>query len=185
MDEGLNAAGQQWVACGRVPIAGQVLTLMTLWAGRGGRANSGTGVVFFVGSLALIMLMLSPVCHSHYFALEVPLVTGLLAVSWMNRRSLTGPYLGSGPTNPMHWPMFGLCAIVFVGNRTMEVGQVSARTGLPRADLARVRYRVRVEGGRAVAIDRDGFELDGLSEAVFQNLQRAVTTANERLRTGR
>src|SRR5205085_153177 len=36
----------------------------------------------FLGMLVLCMLMLSPVCHLHYFCLTVPLLTGLLAYTW-------------------------------------------------------------------------------------------------------
>jgi hypothetical protein len=55
--------------------------------------RSGTGVLapvapappllepLVMGSLTLIMLQVSPVCHLHYFTLAVPVVMGLLAVS--------------------------------------------------------------------------------------------------------
>jgi hypothetical protein len=39
-------------------------------------------VVFFLGALTLAMLFLSPVCHTHYFSLSLPLVMGLLARRW-------------------------------------------------------------------------------------------------------
>jgi hypothetical protein len=33
----------------------------------------------FVGALSFLMMALSPVCHTHYFALTLPLAMGLLA----------------------------------------------------------------------------------------------------------
>ena len=44
----------------------------------------------FVGTLLLIMLLLSPVCHTHYFALAVPLLMGLLALSWDRQGGASG-----------------------------------------------------------------------------------------------
>jgi hypothetical protein len=61
-------------------LAGGVLTLLTLlvWP----RRDDAAGQVLCLGSLILIMLLLSPVCHLHYFCMMVPLVMGLLAVCW-------------------------------------------------------------------------------------------------------
>ncbi len=39
-------------------------------------------MVLFLGSLTLIMLVSSPVCHTHYFALSLPLVMALTAREW-------------------------------------------------------------------------------------------------------
>jgi alpha-1,2-mannosyltransferase len=61
-------------------LLGAVFTALTLVAGR--RATKGPALVIFAGALILIMILLSPVCHLHYFALSVPLVIGLLAWSW-------------------------------------------------------------------------------------------------------
>jgi len=82
------------------------LTLLTLAAGTAAlpRHGPGTGVVV-VGALTLIMLMSSPVCHSHYFALSVPLVMGLLVVVW-ERDALT----------PLNWLLLVLFSLQVVGN---------------------------------------------------------------------
>ena len=60
-----------------------LLTLLA--AGRGRRLDSPLGGVIFLGVLLFDMLVLSPVCHIHYFCLLLPLVLGLLAgaVRWI------------------------------------------------------------------------------------------------------
>jgi hypothetical protein len=95
---------------------GALLTLLTLWAGRGGRARSGPGLALFVGCLSLVMAMLSPVCHSHYFVLELPLAAALLAVAWEKRPVLNGFYLGSGAGNPLGWGLALLFVTLIVSN---------------------------------------------------------------------
>jgi hypothetical protein len=57
-------------------------TLLTLLAARGRSADDASGVALFVGALSVLMVITSPVCHIHYFALAVPLVLALLARSW-------------------------------------------------------------------------------------------------------
>jgi len=59
---------------------GGLLTLLTFLAGRRCRADGPASVVF-LGALVILMLLLSPVCHLHYFSLSVPLVMGLVAAS--------------------------------------------------------------------------------------------------------
>ncbi len=58
---------------------GGLFTLLTLAAAGWRRPERGPAVVLFVGALALLMMVLSPVCHTHYFALCLPLVMALLA----------------------------------------------------------------------------------------------------------
>jgi hypothetical protein len=54
------------------------LTLLLLgWRRQGGRRE-----LLGLGMLLLIMFLLSPVCHLHYFCLALPLVMGFLAVAW-------------------------------------------------------------------------------------------------------
>jgi hypothetical protein len=100
---------------------GGVLTLLTLWAARGRRAASGPGLVLFVGCLTLIMLMLSPVCHSHYFSLELPLVATLLALSWGGRSRLSAWYIGSTEESPLGWGTAVLFVAVVLGNVLPQV----------------------------------------------------------------
>ena len=57
-------------------------TLLTLAAASRRRREDGPGVALFLGALTLIMLVSSPVCHTHYFLLSLPLVMALLARLW-------------------------------------------------------------------------------------------------------
>ena len=59
-----------------------LFTLLTLAAASRRRREDGPGVALFLGALTLIMLASSPVCHTHYFMLSLPLVMALLARSW-------------------------------------------------------------------------------------------------------
>src|SRR5262249_45129196 len=58
-----------------------ILAVLTLVAA-GRRKRSMTQEVMFFGCLILVMLLASPVCHLHYFALALPLVMALLAQKW-------------------------------------------------------------------------------------------------------
>jgi alpha-1,2-mannosyltransferase len=75
-------------------FAGGLLTALTILAARrrtptGETSSPGAAEVLAFGALVLLMLLLSPVCHLHYFCLAVPLVMGLLAIAWEGRHSLT------------------------------------------------------------------------------------------------
>jgi hypothetical protein len=72
---------------------GAALTLLALLAAgwRGGR--DPVSIVLFFGALVLNMILLSPVCHLHYFTLMVPLVMALLVVRWEKQNTLR---LGTG-----------------------------------------------------------------------------------------
>jgi hypothetical protein len=59
-----------------------LMTAGTLLAAGWRRQLTGTGTVLLVGGLVLNMLLLSPVCHLHYFCLALPLVMGLVATRW-------------------------------------------------------------------------------------------------------
>jgi len=59
-----------------------LFTALTLAAASRRRGEDATGIVLFLGSLTLIMLASSPVCHTHYFALSLPLVMALTAREW-------------------------------------------------------------------------------------------------------
>jgi hypothetical protein len=63
-------------------LIGGLLTAVTVLAAGWRRAQSGVTEVIFLGVLILLMLLLSPVCHLHYFCLSLPLLIGLLAFSW-------------------------------------------------------------------------------------------------------
>jgi alpha-1,2-mannosyltransferase len=62
-------------------LIGGVLTGLTLLAS-GWRKPESPATLLGLGGLVLLMALLSPVCHLHYFCLTVPLVMGLLWVYW-------------------------------------------------------------------------------------------------------
>jgi hypothetical protein len=66
-------------------LIGAAFTMLTLLAARPRRRESGPDAVLFIGALTLVMILCSPVCHTHYFTLSLPLVTGLLALEWQRR----------------------------------------------------------------------------------------------------
>jgi hypothetical protein len=62
-------------------LTGGVLTLLTLLAlGRHDPADRPS--LAGLGALLLVMILISPVCHLHYFCLALPLVMGLMALAW-------------------------------------------------------------------------------------------------------
>jgi hypothetical protein len=63
-------------------LLGSGLTLLTLAAAWRRSTDSGPAAVLLVGALTLMMLLVSPVCHTHYFCLSILLVMGLLAATW-------------------------------------------------------------------------------------------------------
>jgi hypothetical protein len=68
-------------------LLGGSLTLVTLLVGWGHRFERGPAAPLFVGALTLLMALLSPVCHSHYFVLSIPVVMGLVALAWERETS--------------------------------------------------------------------------------------------------
>jgi hypothetical protein len=61
-------------------LLGGLLTLLTLLLAP--RRREASAVTLQLGQLLLVMILLSPVCHLHYFCLAVPLVMGCLAAVW-------------------------------------------------------------------------------------------------------
>jgi hypothetical protein len=73
-------------------LLGALLTVLTIAAARRCRGDGAATVITF-GALVIVMLLLSPVCHLHYFCLSLPLVMGLIAATW---KGGTAPHLGKG-----------------------------------------------------------------------------------------
>jgi hypothetical protein len=71
---------------------GGLMTVLTL-AAAGRRRLQGADVALFLGALTLCMLLLSPVCHTHYFVLSLPALMGLLARAWGRPGGRVGPGL--------------------------------------------------------------------------------------------
>lgn len=75
-------------------LLGGLLTLATLGAFGWRQREDAIDIVLFFGLLALNMLLISPVCHLHYYSLLLPLVTALAANRWQGReRASLGPWL--------------------------------------------------------------------------------------------
>jgi hypothetical protein len=72
-----------------------LMTLVVLWAAGWRRTSSAAATILFAGVLGLTMLLMSPVCHLHYFCLSVLPVTGLVAAAWDRHQA---PRLGLGLT---------------------------------------------------------------------------------------
>ncbi len=78
---------------------GGLLTLTTLgvfgWQRQQtGSVSASIDLVLFFGLLVLNMLLISPVCHLHYFSLLLPLVMALVADRWQKHKGISlGPRL--------------------------------------------------------------------------------------------
>lgn len=105
----LDPATRPEAASDRVRLAhwllGGIFTLLTLGAAGWRRGDRGPMACLFVGALSFLMMVLSPVCHTHYFALCLPLVMGLLAFEW-ERRGFARPSIA----------LSALLALQVVGN---------------------------------------------------------------------
>lgn len=62
-------------------LLGGLMSAATLWAA-GAAAGGALAELLLLGALMIVMILLSPVCHLHYFALALPLVMGLVAAAW-------------------------------------------------------------------------------------------------------
>lgn len=76
-----------WVRVGHWAIGG-LLTLLTLWAAGGKRDDDPVRMLLFLGSLFVLMIVISPLSHLHYFAMALPLMTALHAASLEWRKTL-------------------------------------------------------------------------------------------------
>jgi hypothetical protein len=63
---------------------GGVLTGLTLLAAGRQKRSAPAELVFF-GSLIVMMVVLSPICHLHYFSLVLPLVLATVASVWEDK----------------------------------------------------------------------------------------------------
>ena len=66
-------------------LMGVTLTGLTLLAASWRRSIAGPDLALFLGALVINMLLLSPICHLHYFSLCVLIVMGLVASRWEPR----------------------------------------------------------------------------------------------------
>jgi hypothetical protein len=68
---------------------GGLMTLTALGAFGWRRRENGIDLVLLFGLLVLNMLLISPVCHLHYFSLLVPLVMALVANRWQKHEGIS------------------------------------------------------------------------------------------------
>jgi alpha-1,2-mannosyltransferase len=87
----LDRLSRPYVASAQVRLAhwliGGLLLGVTLLAAGPNDGGHRLRPLLFLGALSLVMLLLSPVCHLHYFCLALPLVMGLIAWEWQTRGS--------------------------------------------------------------------------------------------------
>jgi hypothetical protein len=67
---------------------GVVMTFLTLWP----RIEGATRTAHVFGALILLMMIFSPVCHSHYLLFVLPIVMGLLAHVWQSQATVHVPW---------------------------------------------------------------------------------------------
>jgi hypothetical protein len=72
------SAGVRWAH----RLTGILLTLGALAAYGRKRRSNAVDLTLFIGALMIIMVLMSPVCHLHYFCMCIPAVLGLAAASW-------------------------------------------------------------------------------------------------------
>jgi hypothetical protein len=75
---------------------GGLLMLITLAAAGWRTSATGPAPALFLGALVVVMLVLSPICHLHYFCLCIPLLMALLALSWERQSAVRiGKWFGA------------------------------------------------------------------------------------------
>jgi hypothetical protein len=133
-------------------LLGAAMLLVTLWAfhrpARPGTPDEARRLTLFAGALTLNMILVSPVCHLHYFALAVPAVMALLAPT------LWRAYPG--------WPLWLLLAFNFAatllpslpGMFAVRDGGLATASGLLLWGVACVALRRRPETPAEVGTGR-------------------------------
>jgi hypothetical protein len=72
------SAGVRWAH----RLTGILLTLGALVAYGRKRRYNAVDLTLLIGALMIVMVLMSPVCHLHYFCMCIPAVLGLTAASW-------------------------------------------------------------------------------------------------------
>jgi hypothetical protein len=94
-------------------LLGAGFTLITLAFSWRHRHTRGPALVLLCGSLILLMLLISPVCHTHYFAMLTPIFAGLLAHAW-NRQAVAGADGGKTQVPIGIWALVVLLYVAFI-----------------------------------------------------------------------
>jgi hypothetical protein len=75
------SAGVRWAH----RLTGVLLTLGALAAYGRRRQSNAVDLTLLIGALMIVMVLMSPVCHLHYFCMCIPAVLGLTAANWQVR----------------------------------------------------------------------------------------------------
>ena len=134
-------------------LIGGAFTLLTLAASYRRRSDNGLSVALVVGALTLVMIWMSPVCHSHYFVLSAPLIMTLLARSWERRPQRVGRFatLSVGMFVLVAVQVIGYTIPLFQSTRDLGISLVTALPlwGLACTALLRSKPGARVDGRAA------------------------------------
>lgn len=68
---------------------GLLMVAITLFAAGANSSFDPLAELVALGSLIVVMILLSPVCHLHYFTLGLPLMMGFVAVAWGSGDGIT------------------------------------------------------------------------------------------------
>jgi hypothetical protein len=72
------SAGVRWAH----RVTGTLLTLGAMAAYGRKRRYNAVDLTLLIGALMIVMVLMSPVCHLHYFCMCIPAVLGLTAANW-------------------------------------------------------------------------------------------------------
>ncbi len=104
-------------------ILGAVLVVSTLFAFGWTGDDSALRLLLLLGALFLVMVLVSPLSHLHYFAMAVPLIMGLMGASLASRGTAAAP----------SWPVLALLILAGVGFAlpTLPFWEARREAGVP------------------------------------------------------
>jgi hypothetical protein len=110
-DAATRPATEAWWVSKAHWLIGGALTLATLVLSWHWRDEKGPLQAVWIGALTVVMTTTSPVCHTHYFVLCVPLLMGILALAWREERR-------------WGWPVAALIGSQFFGHLLSQVPEL-------------------------------------------------------------
>jgi hypothetical protein len=127
-------------------LLGALLTLATLLLSRGRKPAHRLALAG--SALLLLMVLLSPVCHTHYFVMAVPALMSLLALSWerQGRARLGAGWLWGSLLYALANTLPLLPALVILKDTGLAMYAAVAVWALTAAALVRQRKDQQTEG---------------------------------------